>query len=98
MQRTIYARTTIRTFAHHNHPIRVFSVETTRVGCRDDIGPLTAVDVSLVGEDAWFLEKLLIYDLVDGDLYEVECDCWCDDGNESALGSRRMRHLSVVKL
>ena len=95
MQRTIYARTTIRTFAHHNHPIRVFSVETTRVGCRDDIGPLTAVDVSLVGEDGWYMEKLLIHDLVDDALYEVECDCWFDDGNAPVPGSRRARRLPI---
>ena len=94
----MYALTTIRIFAHHNHPVVVFSVETTRVGCRDDIGPLTAVDVSLVGDDACFLEKLLIYDLIEDTIYVVECDCWFDDGKESAPGSRRMRHLPVVKL
>ena len=73
-------------------------MKSTRVGCRDDFGPLTAVDISLVGDDAWFLEKVLIHDLVDDTLYEVECECWCDDGNESAPGSRRMRYLPVVKL
>ena len=71
------------------------SVQSTRVGCRDDIGPLTAVDVSLVGEDGWYMEKLLIHDLVDDALYEVECDCWFDDGNDPVPGSRRARRLLI---
>ena len=76
----------------------IASVKTTRVGCRGDVGAVVSVDVSLVGTDAWYMEKLLIRDLDGGAVYQVTCDCWFDDGNDPVPGSRRMRHLSAVRL
>ena len=75
----------------------VASTQSTLAGCSRDVGAVTAVDVSMVGKDGWFLKQLFIRDLLDDSTYSVNCSCWFDYGNDAIAGSKRMRRLPVNK-
>ena len=70
----------------------------TQAGCSSDVGTVENVDVAILGADAWYLEYLVIHNLVDDSYYEVMCRCWFSINKNELAGAERMRHLEANTL